>query len=174
MQEVPVNQYAIEENGMFPNNPQLPLLVYPQIFTDQNDYKEVFSNAFKENGWGGSWVNGVYDYHHYHSTSHEVLAVIKGHATLIFGGPGGKVIDVKAGDMVVIPAGVAHCCRQASEDFKVLGAYPQGQEDYDICTEKDNPEKKKSNIPKVPLPEADPVEGVNGPLMEYWIKVKEA
>jgi uncharacterized protein YjlB len=35
-----------------------------------------------EHGWGGSWVDGVFDFHHFHSTSHEAHAVVAGAATL--------------------------------------------------------------------------------------------
>lgn len=49
-----------------------------------------------------------------------------------------------------------------------MGAYPEGQEDYDICTEKDDVEEKKKNIRKVSLPQADPVEGKGGELLDLW------
>jgi uncharacterized protein YjlB len=158
----------LSQHGKIPNNAKLPLLLHRQAFTVAKDLEQAFKQTFEENGWGGSWTNGVYDYHHYHSTAHEVLGVYSGRATIIFGGPGGQEVDVESGDMVVIPAGVGHCCKWASDDFKVVGAYPKGQEDYDICTEKDDPEKKKQNIEKVALPAADPVGGKKGPLMKEW------
>lgn len=160
--------YQLDPNGQIPNNRRLPLLLYQQPFEDNEKLKEQFKRAFSKNKWDGSWVNGVFDYHHYHSTAHEVLGVISGSATIIFGGPGGKEIDVKAGNMVVLPAGTGHCRKSASSDFSVIGAYPQGQEDYDICTEKDDPEEKKKNIEQVALPAADPVAGESGPLMRHW------
>lgn len=160
--------YQLDANGEIPNNPRLPLLLYRQLFSEADDLKEQFEQAFKENKWGGSWVNGVFDYHHYHSTAHEVLGVLSGTATIIFGGPGGKEVDVKAGDMAVLPAGTGHCRKSASHDFSVIGAYPEGQEDYDICTEKDDPADKKKNIEKVAMPAADPVAGKSGPLMRQW------
>lgn len=160
--------YQLDSNGQIPNNPKLPLLLYQQLFDSKDGLKEQFENAFRENKWGGSWVNGVFDYHHYHSTAHELLGVISGTATIIFGGPGGKEVEVKAGDMAVLPAGTGHCRKTASSDFSVIGAYPQGQEDYDICTEKDDPEEKKKNIKQVALPAADPVAGESGPLRRHW------
>ncbi len=167
MQKLQAKTFSFTENGQIPNNPKLPLLLYRQVF-EGKDFEEQFENAFKKNNWGGSWVNGVYNYHHYHSTAHEVLGIISGSATLVFGGPGGHEADVKAGDMVVIPAGTGHFRKTASPDFKVIGAYPKGQEDYDLCTEKDDMEEKKKNIAGVPLPEADPVGGKEGPLMKKW------
>ncbi len=160
--------YPIGPNGKIPNNPKLPLLLYRQLYPYPEGLRDKFNASFEQNSWVGSWTNGVYDYHHYHSNAHEVLGVYSGRATLIFGGPGGQEVEVTIGDMVVIPAGVGHCCQWASEDFKVIGAYPRGQEDYDICTEKDDLEEKQKNIEKVALPLADPVAGIKGPLLEEW------
>jgi uncharacterized protein YjlB len=163
-----VTPHLFSQNGRIPNHPKYPLLIYKQLNSATADLHKAFKETFEQNNWGGSWTNGVYDYHHYHSTSHEVLGVLSGSARLVFGGPGGKEIEVAAGDGVVIPAGVGHCCAWASDDFKVIGAYPRGQEDYDVCTEKDDPEEKKKAIAKVPLPTADPFEGQTGPLLQEW------
>ena len=168
MKESKVIPKQLSPNGQIPNNPTLPLLLYQQVFEESQGLKEQFQQAFEQNKWKGSWVNGVFDYHHYHSNAHEVLGVASGTATLMFGGPEGLEVDVRAGDMVILPAGTGHCRLSASDDFKVVGAYPTGQEDYDTCTQKDDPEEKEDNIQKVPLPEADPVSGENGPLMEHW------
>ena len=55
------------------------------------------ASAFAEHGWGGSWVDGVFDFHHFHSTSHEVLAVVDGSATLELGGPQGEALKMSPG-----------------------------------------------------------------------------
>jgi uncharacterized protein YjlB len=34
------------------------------------------------------------------------------------------VLTVKAGDVVVVPAGVAHCNQGQSSDLLIVGAYP--------------------------------------------------
>lgn len=160
--------YQIKENGNFPNNEKLPLILYKAAFQEENgnEIKEIV----EKNGWSGTWTNGVFNYHHYHSASHEVLVVLYGSATLIFGGPGGNEVHVRKGDAVIIPAGVGHYNKSADPDFKVLGAYPGGQEDYDICTENDDPEEKKQNIQNVPLPEKDPIYGKNGAIPKEWDK----
>ena len=168
MQNTQVQPVLFQPNHNIPNNPKLPLLVYEQVFPESINLQGQFKKAFEENGWGGSWVNGVFNYHHYHSTAHEVLGVISGSATILFGGPDGKEVEVKAGDMAVLPAGTGHCCKSASSDFKMMGAYPKGQEDYDISTADDDMEIKKQNIALVPLPTADPVGGAAGPLMKHW------
>lgn len=170
MKEPRIIPHHLSENGQIPNNPSLPLLFYQQVFEEKEGLEKKFKESFQQNNWGGSWVNGVFDYHHYHSTAHEVLGVLSGTATIVFGGPEGVKVEVAAGDMVIIPAGVGHCRQSASDDFKVVGAYPKGQEDYDICTQKDNVEEKKKNIEKVSLPQTDPVSGENSPLFEHWRK----
>jgi len=87
-----------------------------------------FRDKFAVNGWTGSWSGGVYDWHHFHRTTHEVLGCHRGQAVLRLGGEAGRDVVLKAGDVVIIPAGLAHCCRSASSDFTVLGAYPGGAE----------------------------------------------
>ncbi|MFD2245709.1 cupin domain-containing protein [Pontibacter ruber] len=168
MKDPDVTPLLLQPKGNIPNNPTLPLLLYRQVFPDELDLEAQFKEAFRKNNWGGSWTNGVFGYHHYHSNAHEVLGVLAGAATIQFGGSGGEEIEVKAGDMVVLPAGTGHCRQRASPDFKVVGAYPKGQERYDICTEADDMTEKMENIRQVSLPEADPVNGENGLLVQHW------
>ena len=82
---------------------------------------------FERNGWGGAWRNGIYAHHHYHSTAHEVLGVASGSVRVRLGGDGGKTVVLRAGDVVVVPAGVAHKSEGTSPDLVVVGAYPQGR-----------------------------------------------
>lgn len=153
--------------GNIPNNDVLPVLIYRKVFI--NEIEEKFKKSFKENGWKGSWINGIYSYHHYHSTAHEVLGVLSGNGVVILGGPDGGEAQLKEGDMVVLPAGTGYCLKESSNDFKVIGAYPGGQENYDICTQQDDLKKKIANIVKVPLPPKDPVYGPDGPLKQIWM-----
>ena len=104
-----VTAYRIAGTPVFPNNPSLPLLVYPGALPEIGPRPAAaFEARFRANRWGNSWRNGVYDVHHYHSTAHEVLGVCGGSARVAFGGEGGVELEVRAGDVVVIPAGVAH------------------------------------------------------------------
>src|SRR5919198_6504705 len=112
-----------------PNNPSFAVLIYHDVDTVA-DGPEAARQLFAQHGWGGSWVDGVFGFHHFHSTSHEALAVVAGRATLEIGGPQGEAFDVTAGDVLVLPAGTGH--RPASSDagFTGVGAYPAGQENY--------------------------------------------
>ncbi len=85
-----------------------------------------FRDKFASNGWTGSWSGGVYDWHHFHLKTHEVLGCHSGQAVLRLGGENGQDVPLAAGDVVVIPAGLAHRCLSAASDFAVLGAYPDG------------------------------------------------
>jgi uncharacterized protein YjlB len=116
----------------------------------------------------GTWRNGIYSYHHYHSTAHEVLGCYRGSAKVQFGGESGIVEELSAGDVVIIPAGVGHKNLGASADFAVVGAYPRGQ-DYDMNYGKPGERPRADeNIARVPLPETDPIFGKDGPLLRHW------
>ena len=167
--ETEPEEYRFEDDGSIPNNPALPLLVYQQTLAgsvlDSSSCKELLS----ENGWGGAWVDGVFPYHHYHSNAHEVLCVIGGSASIAFGGPEGETVEVSAGDVVVIPAGVGHCNRGSESRFSVVGAYPRGQENYDLRTGEDGERPGVlENIGNVAMPESDPLFGEEGPLLKRW------
>ena len=78
------------------------------------------------------------------------------------------MVEVRAGDVVVIPAGVAHCNLGSSPDLLVVGAYPGGRgPDLNKGTLADHPEAR-AKLKKVALPEADPVYGADGPLIRHW------
>jgi mannose-6-phosphate isomerase-like protein (cupin superfamily) len=73
-------------------------------------------------GWRESWRNGINDYVHYHSRIHEVLGIARGKGSARFGGNNEKTVQLKAGDVAVLPAGNGHQCLAASADFLVVGA----------------------------------------------------
>ncbi|MDR8393011.1 cupin domain-containing protein [Aliifodinibius sp. S!AR15-10] len=160
--------YQFEDDGEIPNNPTLPLVMYPGAMSDQQNNPGAVQTILNKHGWSGTWVNGIYSYHHYHSTAHEVLVVTGGSASVQFGGKMGEELQIRAGDVVTIPAGVGHCKVNSSMGFQVVGAYPNGQS-WDLCTGKVSERPKVlQNIKSVPLPEFDPVTGEAEPLLGYW------
>jgi uncharacterized protein YjlB len=157
---------VFDDDGAFPNS-RLPVLVYRAAIPAAD--AEAFERRFRDNGWVPLWRDGVFPYHHYHSTAHEALGVAAGSATLQLGGPNGAEIRIEAGDGLVIPAGVAHRRITASPDFLLVGAYPPGQEDWDIIrgTAADRPAADR-RIAELALPPSDPVAGPNGALTRIW------
>jgi uncharacterized protein YjlB len=147
------------EGGAIPNHPRFPVLLYRGTGIED---AAAARERFREHGWGGSWVDGVFDFHHFHSTSHEVLAVVAGRATLELGGPEGRAFEVAAGDVLVLPAGTGHRRAGTGDGFTVVGAYPAGQEDYDLLREADDAARER--IAALGAPPADPIgaDGVAG------------
>jgi uncharacterized protein YjlB len=148
-----------------PNHPSFAVLLYRGVQAAAAG-AEACCALFAANGWRGSWVDGVFAFHHFHSTSHEVLGVVAGRATLELGGPQGRAFEVAAGDVVVLPAGTGHRRASSSPGFTVVGAYPAGQEDYDLLRG-DDPEEvaaARERIRRLGAPPRDPVggEGVAG------------
>src|SRR5580765_5121808 len=166
-----IPHYKISDNGIFPNS-VIPVLLYKTPFHLSNDHSPVLmEKVFKENDWSNSWRDGIYTYHHYHSTTHEVLGVYSGSATVKFGGDKGIKQKLTAGDVVIIPAGVAHKNLGASSDFGVVGAYPNSAEwDMNYGQAKKERPQADENIARVPLPAMDPVYGAHGPLHEQWAR----
>jgi uncharacterized protein YjlB len=149
-----------------PNNTKLPVLLYRLALDVAGDAPSAVENRFRDNGWRGTWRNGVFAYQHYHTHGHEVLGIACGHARLLIGGPAGRELDLSAGDCVVLPAGTGHCRISSSPDFLVVGGYPPDQH-ADICTDEPG-EEGLAAIAAVPLPETDPVEGRAGALCAIW------
>jgi uncharacterized protein YjlB len=150
----------------FPNS-RLPVLHYESVLAGE-DLASRFEALFEHNGWTGSWRNGLYRTHHYHSTAHEVLGVYRGSVKVRLGGPDGSLVELHAGDVAVIPAGVAHKNESQSDDFAVVGAYPTGTSadlQYGKASERPRTDR---NIAAVPLPTTDPAYGKAGALPRLW------
>jgi uncharacterized protein YjlB len=124
---------------------------------------------FAQNGWGhGLWRNGIYPFTHYHSQIHEVLGIAAGQARVRFGGKNGEELEVQPGDVAVLPAGTGHQRIAATADLLVIGAYPPDGH-YDLCRgTRAEHTRARETIPRVPLPQNDPVFGTDGPLMKLW------
>ena len=157
--------FTFSDDGAIPNSP-LPLLVYRgAVPADAAEIERVFA----ANQWPPAWRDGVHPFHHFHSTAHEVLGVARGEVAVLFGGPGGQVLTVRAGDVVVVPAGVAHCNQGQSGDLLIVGAYPDNGQGPDLRRGKPGEHAAASRaVATVPVPAADPVMGVDGALPRLW------
>ena len=164
-----VETFMLQDDGWVPNNPELALVLYRTVIPRETVTEDVIE-MFARNGWRGAWVNGIFSYHHYHARSHEVLANVGTAVEVQFGGEKGPVVSFRPGDIVVIPAGGAHCRLSGSGRLTIVGAYPAGQEDWDL-KRADNPndyQVAKTEIARVKLPARDPVTGSWAPLGEIW------
>lgn len=168
-----VELLTFHDNGAVPNS-HLPVVYFRALgdFLDKDpdSLRQDIELRVRENNWYVDWfdTDAVFRYTHYHSTAHEMLVVLNGVATLHIGGLGGKDLPLKAGDAVVIPAGVAHQRISGDKDFMVAGLYPSGQT-WDLLRQtKADYEAAKKNLPHVSLPTADPFWGSDGPLMNFW------
>lgn len=157
--------FTFKDDGVIPNHPRLPVLLVKGAFQEN---PEEIEHIFNKHNWKNSWVNGVFPYHHYHSNAHEVLGVKAGTARLIIGGENGEELTVHPGDVLILPAGTGHKKLECSNDFKIVGAYPEGMS-YNVMTgeESDRP-KVLLDIKQVPLPMTDPISGNKGPIFDYW------
>lgn len=121
VQEPQVHHLFMENDGVFPNNPNHPLLLFRGVCESEQQGRKLLV----ERGWTSPWVWGVFTYHHYHSNAWEVLICIKGSAEIQLGGPTlGPVVTVSKGDVILIPPGFAHKQLSDRDGFALLGSYP--------------------------------------------------
>jgi uncharacterized protein YjlB len=157
--------HTFDDDGGIPNS-KLAVLVYHGVeeARDAASCEELFA----ANDWLPDWRDGIYSFHHFHSTTHEVLGIVSGSATVMLGGPSGESFAVSQGGVLVLPAGTGHCNVASSSDLLVIGAYPDGMP-WDL--RRGDPaehDEAVANIKAVPLPRADPLLGPEGPLTRLW------
>lgn len=157
----------LEPHAWVPNNRKLPVVIYRNALQPGGDLVNGFETLFERNGWPPQWRDSVFDYHHFHSTAHEVLGVTAASAELIVGGPGGRVVRIEAGDALLLPAGTGHCLQSFANRFQVIGGYPAGQQ-WDIRRNALTPDELRA-MEALPFPATDPVDGTHGPVVEHWL-----
>ena len=150
------------DDGTIPNNPRLPALLFRAALPPGDP--AAAEALFACHGWPPAWRNGIYRYHHYHPDAHEALAIACGRVSVLLGGEWGQVLDLEAGDVVVLPAGTGHRNLGASADLLVVGAYPTGQSPTEHRGRPGEHARAIAAIPAVPDPPAEPVTGALWPL----------
>ncbi|KAF7185202.1 hypothetical protein HII31_13477 [Pseudocercospora fuligena] len=124
------DSYILPATERIPNSP-LPLLHYKKAL-DHNPQSPAVAavaayDVMKQNKWDIQWLvqYGYTQRSHYHSRTHEAMAVLSGNATIRFGvadtsendedhttglmwEEGGIELQAEVGDVFIIPAGVAH------------------------------------------------------------------
>lgn len=192
MVEGSVEHHLLMEAEGSPNNETLPLLVYrAAVDVGEEKPESILEKTFGANNWGDGFRGDTFPFHHYHSAAHEVVGCARGKARIQFGGPTGPVVDVQAGDAVLIPAGVVHCRVDDASGYSSVGAYPPGQKpdlcvlsegDARVARQRDDavglelkvvgPSEMaatKESICSTPLPETDPIRGTGGPVQTLWL-----
>jgi uncharacterized protein YjlB len=161
--------YTLGASDFVPNNPDCPLIVYAQaVPIGGPDPAVAFEELFGANGWPPGWRNGVLAFHHFHSTSHEVLGIYSGEVRVCFGGDGGPQITLVPGDVIVVPAGVAHERIASRGQLGIVGAYPQAH-NRDLCEADVDPcHFHGQRVRQVSKPQFDPVRGAQGGLVQHW------
>ena len=157
----------VPANNGIPNNPHLPALILKAAIDAPSSV--TVRALCKANRRGGTWEWTVFDYHHFHPSSHEALICVSGRAVLQLGGDDGQAVEVEKGDALILPAGFGHKLLSSSEGFAVIGAYPPGQENPEILPAGMlDMETALSSIVETPLPETDPLTGNTGVLLDTW------
>ncbi|KAK5747542.1 hypothetical protein LTR17_000185 [Elasticomyces elasticus] len=201
-----VRSYPLPPTKLIPNS-EFPLLHYPGLLADKADCNAAkVYDLFTSNGWSLQWIwrYGPTQASHYHSTAHECMAVLSGSAKIRFGvadtsddleasthdpahEDGGIVLDAKAGDVFLIPAGVSHKTHDTSppaelklltpgdghgiaaenprqalveteiSGFTMMGAYPEGYA-WDSCLGGEH-EQQMNKVRTLSKPARDPVLG---------------
>jgi uncharacterized protein YjlB len=167
MSEMKIETHRLQAGEGIPNN-RFPLVVYRGALSGASLSPEGCATLFRQNGWQGTWLNGVFSYWHYHLRSHEVLGCVAGSARVGFGGDHGIATDFNTGDVIVIPAGVGHKRLSRQPGFLVVGGYPPGQNGAIVGAGDIDLETAIGETMAVPLPASDPVLGTNGGLAEIW------
>lgn len=148
-----------------------PLLIYHSAFGKDLSASQVSDHLEKVDVVVPQWQYTMYKQSHFHSTTHEVLSVVSGRARLCFGGeenPERVEPVVEAGDVLIVPAGVAHrLLEDQSGGFTMVGSYPKGK-NWNMCygTEGENEAEIRSEISHLNWFDQDPIYGRDGPAVQ--------
>lgn len=144
------SELSIAENKPFPNN-TIPVRYYKKVISDELIDAEDVIRWLKTQNFYNFWINGIYDCHHFHSNTHELIVIIRGEASIQIGGPESSIVEVNKGDAIFLPAGTAHKLISSTNDFQVVGAYPE-RIDYDFQKGNYDYDEVKRRIEQVPAP----------------------
>ncbi|KAI2628493.1 hypothetical protein GGR54DRAFT_346349 [Hypoxylon sp. NC1633] len=206
---VQVQKYHLPPTRLIPNSPQ-PLLHYKGLLSEPSQRRpENIHDTLDSNGWETQWIfrYSPTQQSHFHSRVHEAMVILSGTATIRFGvadtdvdldkstwggaceAGGVEITAAAAGDVFIIPAGVAHKTYDASpaaaiglltpgegrgipapdvrealarvrlDGFTMMGAYPKGGSGWDFAVGGGDDAGGFEASWNVPRPEKDPFLG---------------
>lgn len=181
-------QYYIKPTAHCPNN-VLPVLVYRDVLPRPHN-EVTTSEALEKYGWEKRGTFGTINIKHFHPNTHECYGVFQGSSELVFGAGGaddpaaGVTCRVYPGDVIVVPAGVAHASVPTvgkpkvkwdlDEDelhYKYIGVYPRDGPIWKVEYGKEEVPQNDPLIEEIALvdiPADDPISGPDGPLCQIW------
>lgn len=170
--DIRVLRHHIPAHGLIPNSSiqNKPLLIYQNAFSSPSiSASQIESHLSSIGVVKPQWRYTMYSASHFHSTSHELLGISNGEARICFGHEDNpkKVEEIlRKGDVVIIPAGVAHrLLEDLTGEFEMVGAYPVGCS-WDMCYGKSGEEQKIEKIRSLSWFNKDPLYGDDGPAMD--------
>lgn len=171
-----LSRFQIAAYGLIPNTSlqNRPLMIYHSVFPpSSNPNADSISSHLTRipHGVRPAWRYTMYSHDHFHSTSHEVLAIASGSAKCSFGhmdNPKKVEVELNTGDVVIVPAGVCHrMVEETRRPFMMVGSYPEGCE-WDMCYGTQGEEGKVDRIRGLVWLKADPIYGDGGPAVGVW------
>ncbi|WVW80520.1 hypothetical protein I302_102505 [Kwoniella bestiolae CBS 10118] len=168
-----ISKYHIPAYQNFPNTSlrPYPLMIYHSAYPSSLSASTVEQHLSSVGVVQPAWRYTMYKQHHYHSTVDEVLVVVNGAAKLCFGGsvsnPDKVEAEVSKGDVMVVPAGVGHALIEDKGSFEMVGCYPEGSGNWDMCTGEDGEkDKNRKTIRELGWLKGDPMYRDQGPVVD--------
>ncbi|KAG2040670.1 RmlC-like cupin domain-containing protein [Suillus americanus] len=166
-----VSSHLISSFNLIPNTSlhNYPLIIYHECFLPSISAAVIEAHLGSVGVVEPQWRYTMYSTTHFHSTTHEILCIASGRARLCFGGednPGKVETEVKAGDVIIIPAGVGHRLLQDLDGgFEMVGSYPNGM-DWDMCYGREDEKANIEAIKDLAWFDKDPIYGDEGPALQ--------
>ena len=162
-----IEAHRFADDGRIPNS-VLPLLVYRGALAG-SDLAVAFERRFAVNDWRGAWRDGIFAYHHFHSTSHEVLGIAEGEAMVRFGGERGDELAGHGGRRRGHPGRVLGTGWSAARTTSSWSApIPRAGRGMSGAATRPNGRRCWLTSPRSRCPRSDPLEGADGPLLRAW------
>lgn len=174
LKSLTVLKHQIPAHNLIPNTTlqQKPLLIYRSAFPSPSTTASQIESHLQHIGIvTPQWRYTMYSTSHFHSSTHEVLCISRGAARLCFGheeNPGRVEVVVERGDVLVVPAGVAHRLVEevGGKGFEMVGSYPKGAKAWDMCYGRPGEEGVEEMIKGLKWFGSDPIYGDQGPSLE--------